>query len=62
METKTFPVGTKVRMINCSIAKLNIGRVWQVSSQAWTSNGEEYVRLEGRDGGFPVRYLEQVEV
>lgn len=55
-----WPVGTKVRMVNCYEA-VNYGdRVWVTRSEPWEACGAQLVALEGKAGGFDTSCLEVV--
>lgn len=55
-----WPVGTKVRMVNCYEAEKNADKVWVTRSDPWMMCGSQVVLLEGKAGGFDTSCLEVV--
>lgn len=55
-----WPIGTKVRMINCFEATKYKGQEWITRSEPWKACGSLLVLLEGRTGGFDTSCLEVV--
>ena len=56
-----FPIGTKVKMVNCLEAEKYEGHIWTIKSEPWKlSSGQWLVLLEGFRGGFAVSCLEKV--
>lgn len=55
-----WPVGTKVRMINCFEATKYKGQLWVTRSEPWKACGSQLVLLEGKSGGFDTSCLEVV--
>lgn len=56
-----WPVGTKVRMVNCYEAEQNPNKVWVTRSEPWVIGGHtQVVMLEGKSGGFDTSCLEEV--
>ena len=55
-----WPIGTKVRMINCFEATKYKGQTWVTRSVPWKACGTQLVLLEGRTGGFDTSCLEVV--
>lgn len=55
-----WPVGTKVRMVNCAEAETYGDKIWVTRSEPWEVCGSQVVLLEGKSGGFDTRRLEVV--
>lgn len=55
-----WPVGTKVRMVNCWEAEKHADKVWITRSAPWEMCGSQVVLLEGKSGGFDTSCLEVV--
>jgi hypothetical protein len=55
-----WPIGTKVRMVNCYEARAHGDRVWVTRSEPWEMCGSQVVMLEGKSGGFDTNCLEVV--
>ncbi|WP_312337178.1 hypothetical protein [Anaerospora hongkongensis] len=56
-----WPVGTKVRMVNCGEAEHYGDKVWTTRSEPWELCGSQVVLLEGKSGGFDKNCLEVVK-
>ena len=56
-----WPIGTKVRMVNCYEARKHGEKVWVTRSAPWEMCGSQVVRLEGYAGGFDTSCLEVVQ-
>jgi hypothetical protein len=60
--SKTTPIGTKVRMVNCLEAENHAGKIWTTSSEPWQLGSKEWVvLLDGYRGGFSIKCLEAVK-
>ena len=57
-----WPIGTKVRMVNCSEAEHYGDRVWTTRSDPWMLCGSQVVLLAGKSGGFDTSCLKVVIV
>jgi len=57
----TWPIGTKVRMVNCLEAEKYGDKVWVTRSDPWEMCGSQVVLLKGKSGGFDTSCLEVVE-
>lgn len=55
-----WPIGTKVRMVNCYEAEKHADKVWTTRSAPWEMCGSQVVLLEGKSGGFDTSCLEVV--
>lgn len=55
-----WPIGTKVRMVNCYEAEKHRDKVWVTRSDPWELCGSQVVLLEGKAGGFATEFLEVV--
>lgn len=55
-----WPIGTRVRMVNCPEAKKYGDKVWTTRSDPWEMCGSQVVLLEGYRGGFDTSCLEVV--
>ena len=55
-----WPIGTKVRMVNCYEVRKHGDKVWITSSDPWDMCGSQVVKLEGYSGGFDTSCLEVV--
>lgn len=55
-----WPIGTNVRMVNCSEAEKYGARIWKTRSEPWEMCGSQVVLLEGKSGGFDTSRLEVV--
>ncbi|MDU4960168.1 MAG: hypothetical protein E6X17_05855 [Sporomusaceae bacterium] len=56
-----WPVGTRVRMVDCSEADKYGDRIWTTRSEPWEVCGSQVVLLDGKSGGFATNRLEVVE-
>lgn len=56
-----WPIGTKVRMVNCCEAEKYGDKVWTTRSEPWEMCGSQVVLLEGKSGGFDTSCLEVVK-
>jgi len=52
--------GDKVIMHDCYEARKYGNKVWIVGSQSWDLCGSEVVKLEGKTGGFAIKFLHKV--
>ena len=59
-KTVNWPIGTKVRMINCFEATKYKEQIWVTRSEPWKACGTQLVLLEGKPGGFDTSCLEVV--
>lgn len=56
-----WPIGTEVRMVNCSEAEIHVDKVWKTRSEPWILSGHTpVVMLEGKSGCFGTDFLEVV--
>ncbi len=55
-----WPIGTKVRMVNCYEARKYGDKVWTTRSESWEMCGSQMVLLEGKSGVFDTSFLEVV--
>lgn len=55
-----WPIGTKVRMVNCYEAQKYGDKAWVTRSEPWEMCGSQVVLLEGKSGGFDTSCLEVV--
>ncbi len=55
-----WPIGTKVRMVNCFEASIYKEKVWITRSEPWMMCGSQVVLLKGKSGGFDTSCLEVV--
>lgn len=55
-----WPIGTKVRMVNCHEAEKYGDKIWVTRSNPWEMCGSQVVLLEGKSGGFDTGCLEVV--
>jgi hypothetical protein len=57
-----WPIGTRVRMVDCYDAKQNPNRIWVTRSKPWVIGGHtQVVLLQGKSGGFDTACLEVVK-
>jgi hypothetical protein len=60
--SKTTPIGTKVRMVNCLEAENYAEKIWITASEPWQLGSKEWVvLLDGYRGGFSIKCLEVVK-
>lgn len=52
-----WPIGTKVRMVNCTEAQKHADKVWVTRSKPWEICSSQVVLLEGKSGGFDTSCL-----
>jgi len=56
-----WPIGTKVRMVNCLEAEEAGDKIWTTRSEPWEMCGTQVVLLKGKSGGFDTSCLEVAE-
>lgn len=56
-----WPIGTKVRMVNCLEAEEHGDKIWITRSEPWECCGSQVVLLKGKSGGFDTSCLEVVQ-
>ncbi len=58
-----WPIGTKVKMVNCYESEENKNIIWETKSKPWLLGcGEQLVNLVGYSGGFATGCLEVVQL